>query len=199
MHIDEYGFEIKRQFISPSTFETIIDEISSGNETYPKHGIRNADKKFKPIETLANSKKFIDLASSILGSTPQIVRVIFFDKTPTNNWLVSWHQDKTIAVNRNSDIPGWGPWSIKDNVHHVQPPLQVLEQMITFRLHLDDADENNGCLKVIPKSHRLGILSQKQINEITKQEDIHYCRVQAGDLVMMKPHILHASSKSTSV
>lgn len=44
----------------------------------------------------------------MLGSQPEIVRVIFFDKTPDKNWLVTWHQDKTILVNSKSDIAGWG-------------------------------------------------------------------------------------------
>ncbi len=70
--------------------------------------------------------------------------------------------------------------------------------MITFRLHLDDSDKNNGCLKVITKSHNLGILTQKRINEITKKQKPYLCEVQAGDLVMMKPHILHSSSKSVN-
>lgn len=43
----------------------------------------------KGIEKLANSEKVINLAISILGSKPEIVRVVYFDKTPNKNWLVS--------------------------------------------------------------------------------------------------------------
>lgn len=198
MHINEHGVEIKRDFISSSTIEVIINEVNENTTAYPKHGIRNADKKFKSINSLLNSNNLINLATTILGPNPQVVRVIYFDKTQDKNWLVTWHQDKTIALSNKIEIAGWGPWSVKDNIHHVQPSLEVLNKMITFRLHLDDANENNGCLKVIPKSHELGILTQKKIIEITATSESYLCKVQAGDLLIMKPHILHSSSKSVN-
>lgn len=196
MQFDEHGLEIKRNYISSSIIEAIKNEVSSSNEEHPRHGIRGADKKFQTINQLVHSREFLELASSLLGSRPNIVRVIFFDKTPDKNWLVTWHQDKTIALNKQKEISGWGPWSVKDNTHHVQPPLEVLNKMVTFRLHLDDAYENNGCLKVIPKSHKLGILTQQELTEIVNNQEPYLCKAKEGDLLIMKPHILHSSSKS---
>ena len=196
MQFEEHGIEIKRNYISSSIIEAIKNEVSSSNEEHPRHGIRGADKKFQTINQLVNSREFLELASSLLGSRPNIVRVIFFDKTPDKNWLVTWHQDKTIALNQQKEINGWGPWSVKDNTHHVQPPLEVLNKMLTFRLHLDDANENNGCLKVIPKSHELGILSQQELTEMVNSQEPYLCKAKEGDLLLMKPHILHSSSKS---
>lgn len=198
LNIHEYGIEIKKDFIPASIINVIKSEIDSSEEECPKHGIRNAEKKFNKIHNLVNSEAFILLATSILGSSPNIVRVIYFDKTPNKNWLVTWHQDKTVALNTKKEIEGWGPWSIKDGTNHVQPPLEVLNQMVTFRLHLDDADENNGCLKVIPGSHKMGILSQTELTKIVNSYEPYLCKVQEGDLVLMKPHILHSSSKSTN-
>ena len=196
MRIHEHGIEIKRNYVSESLCRAIKQEVSSATDIYPMHGIRAADKKFNSIKNLSTSSAFIDLASTILGSSPQIVRVIFFDKTPDKNWLVSWHQDKTIALDKKSTVTGWGPWSVKDGMHHVQPALDVLNQMITFRLHLDTANQNNGCLKVIPSSHQLGILNQTGIAEVANTHEPYICEVNEGDLVLMKPLILHASSKS---
>lgn len=198
MDIHQHGIEIKRHFIAASTIDEIKNEVGASKEEYPGHGIRNADKKFLTINKLAKSKDFIELASSILGSSPNIVRVIFFDKTPDKNWLVTWHQDKTAALSSKEDIKDWGPWSIKDGTNHVQPPFEVLNQMLTFRLHLDDADEKNGCLKVIPKSHKMGILSHSELSETVNTQESYLCEAQEGDLVLMKPHILHSSSKSSN-
>ena len=192
----EHGVEIKRNYISSSIIEAIKSEVSSSNEEHPKHGIRSADKKFQTINHLAHSSEFIGLANSLLGSKPNIVRVIFFVKTPDKNWLVTWHQDKTIALNKKVEVDGWGPWSVKDNTHHVQPSLEVLNQMVTFRLHLDEANEKNGCLKVMPKSHELGILSQKELTEVVNSQEAYLCKAKEGDLLLIKPHILHSSSKS---
>lgn len=198
MNIQEHGIEIRKDFIPGSIINAIKSEIESSEEEYPKHGIRNAEKKFHEINSLANSEAFISLATSILGSSPNIVRVIYFDKTPNKNWLVTWHQDRTVALNTREEIKGWGPWSIKDGANHVQPPLDVLNQMVTFRLHLDDADENNGCLKVIPGSHNMGILSQTELTNVVNLQEPFLCKVKEGDLVLMRPHILHSSSKSSN-
>jgi ectoine hydroxylase-related dioxygenase (phytanoyl-CoA dioxygenase family) len=81
------------------------------------------------------------------------VRAIFFDKSSGSNWLVPWHQDLTIAVASKCEAPGFGPWSVKDGIPHVQPPDELLKQMIALRLHLDDCDASNGALRVIPGSH----------------------------------------------
>ncbi len=195
--LQQDGVEIGRDFISPKQMDTIKDEVNALQLSTPKYGIRNANKKVKSIDALAHSIEFKNLASKILGEAPQIVRVIYFDKTAEKNWLVPWHQDRTIALNKKADIEGWGRWSIKDGINHVQPSIDVLEQMVTFRVHLDDADENNGCLKVIRGSHKLGLLSSETIRELTQSREIDNCVVQAGDMVIMRPHILHASSKST--
>ena len=196
MNFSEQGYEIKKNYVSEPDIRRIKSEISISGEQYANYGIRGADKKFSSIYRLAHSDNFLSLATEYLGSKPRIVRVIFFDKTANKNWLVSWHQDKTIALNKKEDIQGWGPWSIKDNTHHVQPSIEVLEHMLTFRLHLDHADKNNGCLKLIPKSHTMGLLSQKNLNEVVNSNSGLHCEVEAGDLLIMKPHIIHSSSKS---
>jgi len=191
------GVDIKRNFVSNSMITRIKNEVACFTHTMTKSGIREADKKFISISNLAHSKKMTHLAQHILGSTPAIVRVIFYDKTPDKNWLVPWHQDKTIALNTKKEIKGWKNWSIKEGIHHVQPALSVLNKMVTFRLHLDDADKNNGCLKVIPKSHQSGLLSQTEVTHLVQIQPPYLCEVSAGDLVIIKPHILHSSSKST--
>jgi len=198
VQINEHGVEIVRNILSKAVISEIITDVNNFTKECSGHGIRNANKKLKSIDSLSKSSSLSDIASSVLGSKPKIVRVIFFDKTPEKNWIVTWHQDKTIAVDKKIKIAGWGPWTVKDNIHHVQPPIEILNKMVTFRLHLDDSDKNNGCLKVIPKSHSLGILSQEIVNEITAIQEPYLCEVKAGDLVMMKPHILHSSRKSVN-
>jgi ectoine hydroxylase-related dioxygenase (phytanoyl-CoA dioxygenase family) len=190
------GFNLEKRFISLDMIKVIIDEITLSNEQKSPHGIRNAEKKFESIAKLANSEKIIAKARSILGEEPQLVRAIFFDKNPEKNWLVSWHQDKTVSVNKKQHIDGWGPWSLKDGTNHVQPSESVLSKMITFRIHLDDTNTDNGCLKVIPNSHSYGVLTQIEIDSLIKSTVFVECLAEAGDLLIMRPLILHASSKA---
>jgi ectoine hydroxylase-related dioxygenase (phytanoyl-CoA dioxygenase family) len=191
------GFEVKKNLIPVSILEEVVSDLSLANSSIPTYGIRHADSKYSSIKKVASHPNIIQYAKTVLKVKPQIVRVIFFDKTPNKNWLVSWHQDKTIAVSKRFSCNGWNNWSIKEGVHHVQPPIEVLNSMVTFRIHLDVTNESNGCLWIIPESHRKGILNQEQINQIVKQEDAISCICDIGDTLVMKPHTLHCSKKAT--
>jgi len=70
---------------------------------------------------------------------------------------VAWHQDLTFSVDKKLDLPGYGPWTIKQDQYSVQPPLDLLENIFTIRIHLDDTDEKNGALRVIPGLHLKGV------------------------------------------
>ena len=130
---------------------------------------------------------------SILGPRARVVGGTLFNKTPRANWKVPWHQDLSIAVRRRADLPGFGPWSTKAGVAHVQPPVGVLENMLALRLHLDAAGEDNGALRTVPGSHRLGRLSAAHIAEITAARPAKACAAAAGGIVALRPLCLHAS------
>jgi hypothetical protein len=190
------GVEIRRAVLSEDDIQSVVSEVSLNSEKIRRGGIRNLDKKFASIARLSHDSKILGLAGELLGGSPQLVRALFFDKTPEKNWFVTWHQDRTVALNKKAEFDGWGPWSIKEDVWHVQPPQAVLDRMLTIRLHLDPADEHSGCLKVIPGTHRLGILEPEAIDRIVRSNTALPCVVSAGDAVVMRPHVLHSSAKS---
>jgi len=150
------------------------------------------------VAQLARSQTILNLVRPHLPAEPLPVRAIYFDKSPDANWLVAWHQDLTIAVRERVEAAGFGPWSMKGGVPHVQPPMEMLERMITVRLHLDDADAGNGALRVLPGSHRFGRLSAEKIQELRATEPEALCVANAGDVLLMRPLILHASGRSNS-
>jgi hypothetical protein len=150
------------------------------------------------VAGLARSSKLLDLVRPQMPSEPKPVRALYFDKSPAANWLVPWHQDLSLAVCARVEVPGFGPWSTKDGIPHVQPPVDLLEQMLTVRLHLDDTDESNGALRVLPGSHRLGRLSPEGIQELRGRQPDFLCRIATGGALLMRPLLLHASSRSTS-
>jgi hypothetical protein len=125
---------------------------------------------------------------------PTAVRGLLFNKVAEANWAVPWHQDLTIAVRQRREAPGFGPWSVKDGVVHVQPPDEVISRMLAVRLHLDDADAENGALRVIPGSHREGRLSAESIGRWTTSREAVTVEAPAGSALLMRPHLLHASS-----
>lgn len=190
------GVEIRPAVLSPEEMDAIKAEVSVDHEILRRTGIRNLEKKFGSIAQVAAAPSVLSLAASRLPGTPRLVRALFFDKTPERNWFVAWHQDRTVSLNRRVEIPGWEQWTLKDGVQHVQPPTAVLEQMVTIRLHVDDADEEGGCLNVIPGSHRFGVLAPEEIDRTVQASTPRACVVAAGDAVIMRPLLLHSSSKS---
>ncbi|MCC3861653.1 phytanoyl-CoA dioxygenase family protein [Pseudemcibacter aquimaris] len=195
-HIETDGYEIIEDFLSKNNINKLITEIEEKNLAPIKGGFRNAEKVFPLIKGIASSRNVIEAARNYLSGEPKFVRAILFNKTSDNNWLVAWHQDKAVTLSEKCEMDGWGPWSIKSGVHHVQPPRAVLDNMITFRIHLDDTPKENGCLKVIKGSHNQGILATAEVVEIAKTSEQSYCEVSAGDCIAMRPLIIHASSKS---
>jgi hypothetical protein len=90
------------------------------------------------VAQFVSSPRVLALVQPLLAGEPRPVRAIYFDKSPSNNWLVSWHQDLAVALRTRADVPGFGPWSVKDGVPHAQAPAERPEQMVTVRLHVDD-------------------------------------------------------------
>ncbi len=189
------GYELIDGVVSDDVIRSILHGFNALGIT--GGGLRNAEKKLVEVLEYAESRELLGTASKYLDGQPRLVRAILFDKTEDSNWLVTWHQDKTVSVSTKFGNSDWGPWSEKDGVLHVQAPSAVLNEMVTFRVHLDDSTKENGCLKVIPGSHREGVMSQARITEYTKGRSPIYCEASKGSALVMRPHILHASSKST--
>lgn len=133
------------------------------------------------------------IARSALGGRAKPVRAILFDKTAAANWKLGWHQDRTIAVRRRVEANGYGPWSIKAGLQHVEPPFDLLAEMVTLRVHLDDVGPNNAPLLIAPGSHRLGRIPVGEIEEVVKKCGAFVCLANRGDVWLYATPILHAS------
>lgn len=191
--LEESGHALLPQCVDEERFACLSSEL---DDHVPAAGRRNLLDDSPAIRDFATH----ELAASLMtfGSKNWFpVRALFFDKTPDSNWKVPWHQDLSIAVAERREIGGFTGWSLKEGVWHVQPLVAILERMLTVRLHLDDCGPEHGPLRVIPGSHRLGRLDAEAILDCrtaTPAGEIH-CR--AGDALVMRPLLLHASSKAT--
>ncbi|RBP45641.1 phytanoyl-CoA dioxygenase PhyH [Roseimicrobium gellanilyticum] len=193
--IRDHGYGIAPSALSPDECAELIANL--GPTSGPgRRALLNDER----ISSLARSSRLLALVAPHLQCehAPRPVRAIYFNKSSDTNWLVAWHQDLTICVQEKMDVDGFGPWSVKHDVPHVQPPIAMLENMITIRLHLDDADETNGALKVLPGSHAHGRLSAEAIQHWRQHTPEHLCTARAGDALLMRPLLLHASGRSTS-
>ncbi len=196
------GFALVSGVLSKVQIQQIVgllEHLDNADSVRSRGGvfaIRNLLDVIPELSDLVASPVVRDLVSPILSKAAIPVRGILFDKTPGANWKVPWHQDVTIAVQDRVEQDGYGPWSVKAGVIHVQPPAHVLENMISVRLHLDPCGEENGALKVIPGSHQYGKMGERHVAEMAKTAAITICAAETGDALLMRPLLLHASSAS---
>ena len=133
---------------------------------------------------------------ALLPEESVAVQCTYFEKSESQNWLVAAHQDLSIPVRERIDAAACSAWSEKEGVLFVQPPATVLEAVVAVRLHLDDSTVSNGPLRVVPGSHRYGRLTSAQVQAARDESGEITCSVPKGGVLVMRPLLLHASSKA---
>jgi hypothetical protein len=191
--VENDGFEILDRVFLTGECEHLIALLGPVEGAGRRNLLSNPE-----IAALAMSKRMLKLLQPYLKKRARPVRGIYFDKTPEANWSVTWHQDLLIPVRERIETEGFGPWSMKEGIMHVQPPAWALEQMLTIRLHLDDTDETNGALQVVRASHQHGVVSSEAVDELSASGEVVPCCVRAGGALLMRPLLLHSSRKTGS-
>jgi hypothetical protein len=136
------------------------------------------------------------LAADRLGPAAHAVRAVLFDKSAATNWALGWHQDRTIAVRTRVATPGFGPWSVKAGITHVEPPFALLDAMLTMRVHLDAVPDDNAPLLIAPGSHRFGRIAERDIDAAVARCGSFACTAERGDVWLYATPILHASARA---
>jgi hypothetical protein len=138
------------------------------------------------------------IARRLLGPAARPVRAILFDKGAGSNWSLGWHQDRVIAVRRRLDAPGFAGWTVKAGIDHVVPPFEILERMLTLRLHLDSAGSENAPLRILLGSHKLSRIAEKDIKDVAARLGHFTCAARRGDVWAYAAPIVHASDRSAA-
>ena len=198
--LEKNGFVVVPTFYSKEQLAMIrasaregLFRVEGAMRSEQVYAVRRALQVMPQLVTSVFSQAFRDLVCSILSKGAFITKSIWFEKPAGGNWFVGWHQDISISVKRRVDAPGYSRWTAKHGVIGVVPPLPILERTLTIRIHLDDADGDNGAVRVIAASHRSGI----QPPPVFGTEG-QVCCVPAGGVMLMRPLLLHASSRSVT-
>lgn len=178
--------------------DALAGDLAQFETEMRRGGVRDLLNRSAAVRDFAQSARILAVVRKVLGESAHPVRGIFFDKTPHANWKVPWHQDLTIAVREKIEVAGFSAWSEKDCIPHVQPPVEILQKMLTLRLHLDDADATNGTLKVLSATHQNGRFEAAQIQQMRATHEETLCVAARGDALLMRPLLLHASSAGTA-
>ena len=197
------GFAIAERIYTDEEVDKILSAISQVDTSKPTFrktndlfAIRQFFREVPAIVDTVFNDKLKSLLPEVCGPGYFVVKSLYFDKPEASNWFVSYHQDLTISVDAKMELEGYGPWTTKQNQFAVQPPLDILEDNFTVRIHLDDTTPENGALRIIPKSHLKGIYRPETIDWAIETETI--CSVPKGGVMFMKPLLLHSSGRTTN-
>lgn len=191
------GFAIIPNVVPPSEIARMLKEVVDHPFPRSRAGFRHA-MRHEAIAAFARQPNLTELAAEIVGGPAIPFRATLFDKSPASNWLVVWHQDTALPIQQRRDIPGWGPWSLKDGTTYAHAPASALEKFVALRVHLDDSNAKNGPLRVLPGTHNIGVLEDAAIHQFASDVNPVDCVVSLAGVVAMKPLVVHASSKSRS-
>ncbi len=199
-------FEADGYLLLPGVFaaeaESIRDDLTAAlqasssqsgaisSESAGVYAARNVLKLWPRAADIWRQPQLVEPLTAILGEGFGLVRALYFDKPPEQSWALPWHKDVSIAVadNRIASSHFRKP-TIKAGVPHVEAPLEILQRMVTARIHLDEVTLENGPLRVLPGSRRNGKA------EIFIGEPVNIF-AQAGDLLLMRPLLMHSSNRS---
>jgi ectoine hydroxylase-related dioxygenase (phytanoyl-CoA dioxygenase family) len=193
--VEVQGFVIMPRVLSTGEIFALLVALADLKSSRTRAGIRHV-LRHPAVSAIANDHRILALAKEILGGEAFPFRATLFDKSPESNWLITWHQDTALPLQTKHETPGWGPWSMKDGVTYAHAPASALQEVLALRVHLDASTEENGPLRVLPGTHNMGVLSDDAISELATKTAAIKCLAPAGGILVMRPLLIHASSKS---
>ncbi len=183
--LDTHGFEFAPCTVNIAALNALCDRFAT-----PHSGGGQRHLLDEPaVRQALQSSPLNTLVADRLSASAFAFKATLFDKHDDANWRVSWHRDLSIPVHHQVDTNGWGPWSVKSGVQYVVPPIDVMQRVLAVRLNLDASTLNNGPLRVLPGSHQ------------TEKMLLHAAGAgvpllgASGDAWLMRPTLVHASSK----
>lgn len=191
------GYGIFSNVLSISDCDAILAGLPNSGNNIVGAGSRGLFEN-DVVKKIARDKRVMSIAREFFAADPIPFKATLFNKTSVSNWLVVWHQDRVLPIKKKVDSPDWGPWTVKSGVHFAQAPAWAMGRIVALRIHLDDSTEDNGPLKVIPGSHALGILDQKDVLDIAGRSTPTTLTASKGSVIAMRPLLIHASGKVLS-
>ncbi len=148
------------------------------------------------VAVLMETATLRSLICGVLSNAAFAFKATLFDKHDKANWGVAWHRDFSIPVSQRQSLPGWTAWTLKESVNYVHPPHELLAKIVALRINIDGCDFDDGPLRAIPGSHLLanGIDGAK-VEAAQAAMAIEFVG-DPGDVWLLNPLVLHASSKT---
>jgi hypothetical protein len=162
--------------------EILTRTLRAGRTSY---SIVSAHMKYGAVYDLLTHPRTVALAKDILGDDVIGWGAQFFCKMPSDGKIISWHQDASF-------------WPLSPS------------KTVTIWLAIDDASQENACMRFIGGSHRLGHLTwrlsdddeQSVLNQTVESPErfgpVVYDELRAGQVSLHSDLLLHGSDKNLS-
>ena len=123
---------------------------------------------------------FREITEYYIGNEVSIYRAMFMNKPADKGTELPWHQDV-----------GWG-WGVDT------------DPTITIWTALDPATVSNGCMQIVPGSHKHGTINkqhwlpEEKIADYVKPDEVKYLEAEAGEVILLHNLLLHRSGINRS-
>jgi len=145
---------------------------------------------YRKIEKLDNDPLFLAyiqhpvfraITRDLIGEDVSIFRAMFMNKPARRGTFLPYHQD------------AGSQWGLDRDPY------------VTIWTALDEATIANGCVQIVPGSHKLGLLSERG-HTITPEQEAQFCRdedsvyleAKAGEVFLLHNLLLHRSGINTT-
>jgi len=186
---DSHGYVVARQVIDPDLVaegRAHVDWLMRRNPGLRPENLGHTLLGQDPFWVrLISDDRLLDVAQEFIGPDIALFASHYIAKPPRDGQPVLWHQDGSY-------------WPLD--------PMRV----VTLWLALDDSDAENGCLRVIPRSHTGSLHEMKPRQEVANVlgsgMDDHLVDealaqdviLKAGDVSIHHPNIIHGSNANLS-
>src|SRR5229473_6086934 len=169
-----------------SVFRGALDSVVEQCEGDPLRRLGNLHLFFDWAYRLVTHDALLNAIESVLGNDLLIDCTLVFYKRPQDSGYVSWHQDSVYS--------GW----------HLTPSTSAW-------IALTGSHQANGCMRVIPGSHKQGLLDHANVrdgpNLLDRGERVNIfvdesraldVVLQPGEMSLHQSTIIHGSNPNTS-
>jgi phytanoyl-CoA dioxygenase PhyH len=192
------GFTLARGVVNAASRELLLrlttPSVSSGAVQHrggSAFAARGLLRRVPALRWLLEACGIDALASGVLGDRAVPLDAIFFDKHARANWTVPGHQDRIVAVAATTARPH----RLRDGIAYAELDAKTLARLVALRIHFDPTDGETGALCVVPGSHLDGVMPSGQISNVPLDQ-YGPCAAGAGDVLILRPLLLHRSSPS---
>ena len=140
----DQGYSVFQNVFAQAEMLSVGQQLADNAVQRTKAGARHV-LNVAVVRDLSADPRMLTIARQFVGAGAVPFRATLFDKSPTANWLVVWHQDTALPMRQRFERNDWGPWSTKAGVLYAHAPAWALEQVIALRVSLDDSSRTARC------------------------------------------------------